>query len=67
VLSGEKTFDRASKIMGCGEKADEKELKDSLEKTIVDCKNKGKLTMISRIGEGHISTVLKTNFDEILK
>jgi poly(3-hydroxybutyrate) depolymerase len=67
VLSGEKTFDRAAKIMGCGEKADEKELKDSLEKTVVDCKNKGKLTMISRIGEGHISTVLKTNFDDILK
>jgi poly(3-hydroxybutyrate) depolymerase len=67
VLSVEKTFDRASKIMGCGEKADEKELKDSLEKTIVDCKNKGKLTIISRIGEGHISTVLKTNFDELLK
>jgi poly(3-hydroxybutyrate) depolymerase len=67
VLSSEKTFDRAAKIMGCGEKADEKELKDSLEKTVVDCKNKGKLTIISRIGEGHISTVLKTNFDELLK
>jgi poly(3-hydroxybutyrate) depolymerase len=67
VLSGEKTFDRAAKIMRCGEKADEKELKDSLKKTVVDCKNKGSLTMISRIGEGHISTVLKTNFDEILK
>jgi poly(3-hydroxybutyrate) depolymerase len=67
VLSGEATFERVGRILECGEKSDVKEFRDKLEQTSLDCKNKGRLKLVSFLDLGHVSTALKVEIDEYLK
>jgi poly(3-hydroxybutyrate) depolymerase len=67
VLSAQKTFDRAGKLLECGEKTEEKETLKSIEQSIKDCKQGNTLRLISIIDQGHVSTALKIEVDDYIK
>jgi poly(3-hydroxybutyrate) depolymerase len=66
VLSGEKSTEFLAKKMKCTEENIEKEEKDQIVQTYPACANAGSLTVISKVGETHISTLLRTKIDNTI-
>ncbi len=64
VLSGVKSTEFLAKTMKCTEENNEKEEKDNITQKYPSCSNSGTLTVISKIGDTHISTLLRTKIDQ---